>query len=108
MKGVKRWMACGDNHGDMQDDRAVAACLEFSKTWKPEIRVHWGDGFDLRCFRKNASQEESRDSIKADVEKGLEFIGKYKPTVYLRGNHCERCGMRHRRMMGKSPTLPHT
>jgi hypothetical protein len=74
----------------MQDDRAVAALLEFCRYWKPEIRVHWGDAFDFRAFRKNASQEESRDSIKADVERGLEFLTAFKPTVFLQGNHDAR------------------
>lgn len=86
----ERWMAVSDNHGDKQNAKAVSAALEFAKHWKPGIRLHLGDAFDFRCFRKNASQDESRDSIKADVEMGLEFIGKYKPTVFLRGNHDER------------------
>lgn len=90
MAKPKRWMAVPDNHGDMQDHRAVKACLEFARYWKPDIRVHLGDCFDFRALRRNASDQESRDRLGDDIEAGCKFLRDYKPTHWLRGNHDER------------------
>lgn len=86
----QRFIVVGDNHGDMQDSKACDAMFEFAKSWKPTIRVHLGDCFDFRCFRRSASDEEKRDGISDDIDAGIAFMEKFKPTHYLRGNHCER------------------
>lgn len=90
MAKAKRWMAVADNHGDMQDGRAVKAALAFARFWKPDIRVHLGDNFDFRALRRNASDEESRDRLGNDIEAGCKFLRDYRPTHWLRGNHDER------------------
>ncbi len=90
MSKPKRFIVCSDNHGDMQDDKAVKAFFEFAKDWKAEVRVHAGDGFDIRAFRKGASEEDQAGSLEQDITSGLDFIHRFKPTHYLRGNHCER------------------
>lgn len=87
---AKRFVVCGDNHGDMQDNGACAAFFDFVKHWKPEVRVHLGDCFDFRALRRKASEEERRDGLGADIDAGLSFIRRYKPTHFLRGNHDER------------------
>lgn len=79
-----------DNHGNEQDDAAVKAFFEFCKWFKPEIRVHGGDCFNFACLRKNASDEEKRESIREDVDAGIAFLKEFKPTHFLRGNHDER------------------
>lgn len=90
MSKPRRWMAVSDNHGDRQDEKAVAAALAFAKHWKPEIRVHLGDAFDCRCLRKKASDAERRASLADDIDAGCDFLDAYKPTHFLRGNHDER------------------
>lgn len=90
MTPYRKWMAVFDNHGDMQDDGAVKAAMEFKKFWKPQIRIHGGDCFDYRCLRKKATEQEKRERIDPDHDAGIEFIKKYEPTHFLRGNHDER------------------
>lgn len=85
-----RFVFVADNHGDRADPHSVKALFEFMQFWKPEIRIHGGDCFDLRAFRKKASEEERLESIKDDVEAGLDFMARFRPTVWLRGNHDER------------------
>lgn len=87
MAKQKRFVIAFDNHGDMQDDEAVNAFFDFCKDWKPTIRIHGGDAFDLRCLRKGASAEEKQEGIKADVEAGVDFLKRLKPQVLLLGNH---------------------
>lgn len=89
-KRYQRWAACFDNHGDRQDDKAVKAFKEFCGWFKPEIRIHGGDCWDFRCLRKGANDEEKREGFKGDLDHGLDFVGWYKPTKFLRGNHDER------------------
>lgn len=86
----RRFIVCSDNHGDMQDEKAVKAFLAFAKDWNADIRVHAGDGFDIRAFRKGASEEDQCGSLEEDVAAGLDFIRRFKPNHFLRGNHDER------------------
>lgn len=85
-----RWVAAADNHGNHQDDSAVAAFHDFCKWFGPAERLHIGDAFDFACLRRGASDEEKREPLKADIEAGIDFLATFKPTVYLRGNHCQR------------------
>ena len=85
-----RWMFVSDSHGDMQDDTAVAAMFDFYKAWRPEVRIHGGDAFDFRPLRKKASDQELREGKCLDVQMGIEFLSKFRPTHFLRGNHDER------------------
>ncbi len=48
MSTPTRFIAFGDNHGDMVDPEAQDALLEFIKDYKPTVRVHLGDAFDFR------------------------------------------------------------
>lgn len=86
----KRWIAVFDNHGDMQDDSAVELMFDFMKGWKPDYRIHGGDCFDVRRWRLKASDVERRESMNDDVECGLQFLARFQPTHFLRGNHDER------------------
>ncbi len=90
MTPYRKFIAVFDNHGDAQDDSAVAAMFEFLKFWKPELRIHGGDCFDFRFLRKNATEGEKRERIQEDFDTGIEFIERFKPTHFLRGNHDER------------------
>lgn len=85
-----RFMAGFDVHGDQQDPAANKVFFEFAEHWKPKIRICGGDQFDFRPLRKGASEDERREHLSADVEAGMRWFNRFKPTHYLRGNHCER------------------
>lgn len=87
---VKRWVAVFDNHGDRADQRSVTVLWEFMRDWRPEIRIHGGDCFDFRPFRRKASDQERREATGADFEAGCSFLHTFEPTHFLRGNHDER------------------
>jgi len=86
---MKRFLAFGDNHGDMVDEDALKALIKFKKHYKPHLTIHLGDLFDYRALRKGISQSESDayDGLRADTLKGYEFLEKTKPDVLLIGNH---------------------
>jgi predicted phosphodiesterase len=86
----KPFTIVGDNHGDQQDDNAVAAFQKFNKDWKPKIRIHLGDVFDFRPIRLKATELEKAEFMRKDFDAGLEFLNQFAPTHFLRGNHDER------------------
>lgn len=87
---MKRWVFATDLHGDNQDPDAVGALHYFVRKFKPDIRIFGGDLFDFRPLRRNGSKGEQGESMAADVEAGMEFLKRFKPNVFLRGNHDER------------------
>lgn len=95
----KRFIAIFDPHGDKQHQPTMRVVREFMRVWKPQIKVHGGDGFDFRWLRKGAQDGELREDIQQDFDAGLELLSWYKPTHFLRGNHDERlwdCLLPHR------------
>jgi predicted phosphodiesterase len=91
---TKRFVICGDNHGDEQDDKSVAALFEFCGDFKPDLAVHLGDNWDFRNLRKKASNDEKSESMAGDYLQGKEFLEKFfsfgHERYFLRGNHDER------------------
>ena len=87
---MKTFVFATDLHGDHQNPDAVDALLKFTKVFKPDVRIFGGDLFDFRAIRRGASKSEQGDSMGADVEAGMHFLGEFKPHVFLRGNHDER------------------
>lgn len=87
---MKKWIAVFDNHGDQADPHTVATLWEFMRHWRPEIRIHGGDCFDFRPFRRKASDQERREATGDDFAAGCDFLSRFKPTHFLRGNHDER------------------
>jgi hypothetical protein len=85
-----RFTFATDLHGDRQDGATVKAFFEIEKQWKPKHRIFGGDLIDLRALRKGASQEEKCESMRSDIDAGRDFLSKWKPTTFLRGNHDER------------------
>ena len=87
-----RFVFASDSHGDMADPEALEALWEFCKDYKPEVRVAGGDHFDLRALRRGvgSSDAESGESLKADLDAGKDFLRRFRPTVYLWGNHEHR------------------
>lgn len=90
MKKLTRFVLVSDTHGDEIDRKAERMFFEFVRDYKPTIRVHMGDAFDFRCFRRKASDEERRGALLDDINAGIAFMDEYKPTHWLRGNHDER------------------
>ena len=84
----KRIMAVGCSHGLHADLKAVAAVLKFRNSYKPDTCVHLGDFCDTTAFRSGAkgSADES-EPIAPDVEGGLDFLERLRPTLVLAGNH---------------------
>lgn len=85
-----------DTHGDQIDPEASKKFLDFVKAYQPQILVHGGDLFDLRPFRKGASEEERRESLSLDLKMGMGFLesmmegGKADKRIFLEGNHDDR------------------
>ena len=79
-----------DFHGDHVDRQSLDALLAFSKDFKPNIKILGGDLFDLRPLRKGACHDEKRESMQADWTTGMEILARWRPGVFLRGNHCQR------------------
>ena len=87
MKPIK-FVAFGDNHGDMCDPEAFGALMEFIKDYKPDVRVHLGDAMDCRSLRRGVGNDaESAESLTMDFDLYSEFMMRTKPDVYLWGNH---------------------
>jgi hypothetical protein len=96
MSNPIRFVAVGDNHGDMVDDESFQAVQQFIKDYKPTVRVHLGDCFDFRSLRRGVGNDaESAESLKEDIQGGIEFLNMFFGTgatsstkgVYLWGNH---------------------
>tara|TARA_Y100001938_G_scaffold99362_1_gene135871 strand:- start:132 stop:869 length:738 start_codon:yes stop_codon:yes gene_type:complete len=87
---MKKFIYASDLHGDVQDWDTVQVLYDFAEVYKPQVRVFGGDLFDFRNIRRGAGPAERQDSMAADVECGLEFLGKFKPNVLLLGNHDKR------------------
>jgi len=87
---MQKFVFASDLHGDMQDHEAVGKFYDFLDVWQPEKRIFGGDLFDFRNIRRNAAAGEKQASMVADVEAGLEFLQRFKPNVFLLGNHDKR------------------
>ena len=85
-----RFLAVGDNHGDMVDTEAAKQLFDFVQDYQPHEVIHLGDCFDFRSLRSGASGKEEAESLHDDVEAGLEFIHELRPTVFHYGNHEDR------------------
>ena len=71
---MKRFVIVGDSHGDMVDPCVLKAFRKFMGMWKPSIRVHLGDLFDLRNLRRGASQEDQNDDLRDDIWNNLDSV----------------------------------
>ena len=83
-----RWVAAGDTHGDMIDREAEAALLEYCRDYRPSIKIHLGDALDARSLRRGVGNDaESAESLNDDLSAFASHMGRFKPDVYLWGNH---------------------
>ena len=86
----RKFVIAFDNHGDMIDPNAMSIFFRFVEDFKPDVRIHGGDCFDFRPLRNKASADEQREGWRNDVEMGLDFLRRFNPSVWCRGNHDER------------------
>ena len=88
-----RVVVMGDNHGNHADPDTLEAILAFCRDFKPHHRVHLGDNWDLAALRRgvgNQDKEASQAALLEDIEAGIQWVERYRPTHFLMGNHEHR------------------
>lgn len=87
----EKFMAVSCSHGKYADPSAIEAVLTMRDRWKPSIMVHLGDWCDTTAFRSGAvgSSDES-EPVAPDIDGGIQFLRKLRPTHVLDGNHEDR------------------
>lgn len=90
VNGWKRWVAGYDPHGINQDRKSNESFFKFVEQWNPHIRIAGGDIWDFKQLRKKSDAYERRESMAVDVAEGKEWMRRFRPHVFLRGNHDER------------------
>lgn len=90
MSKLIKFVAVGDNHGDMVDKDVASEFFKFLRWFSPDEVIHLGDNFDFRSIRRGAGRKEEDESLVADVKAGKDFISRTQPTVFLNGNHDDR------------------
>jgi hypothetical protein len=86
----QNFIIVGDNHGELEERSATDAMFKFVKDWQPKYRIHLGDNWDFSPMRSKVGETEAHENIGGDFKAGMEFLEKFKPTHFLRGNHDER------------------
>lgn len=84
---LTRIIAVGDNHGDLIHRADADIFIEFCRTFKPNLKVHLGDNWDFRNLRRGADPREEGDDMEPDLTAGFMFLDRFKPNVFLLGNH---------------------
>ena len=91
MSRLTKFIFASDSHGDMADPESLSALYEFTKDFKPDLKIAGGDHYDFRSLRKGVgSDKEGAESLQLDIEAGEQFFARWKPDVYLWGNHEHR------------------
>jgi hypothetical protein len=84
---LKRFCCVGDNHGALVHRADADAFFAFCKSFKPHLKVHLGDNFDFANLRRGADPREEGDDMEPDLTAGFMFLDRFKPDVFLLGNH---------------------
>lgn len=84
---MKRFVAVGDNHGSLINQEDCKTFLDFCADFKPHHRIHLGDNWDFANIRKGVDPEEEIDDPQPDWDAGYLFLERFRPTVFLCGNH---------------------
>ena len=87
----KRLLAVGCSHGIHADPKAISAVLKFRESYKPDTCVHLGDFCDTAAFRSGAKGTgDESEPVQPDIDGGLDFLEKLRPTLVFAGNHEDR------------------
>jgi hypothetical protein len=82
-------LAC--SHGELIDPTAEPAILNFCADFKPHTIAHLGDWCDTQAWRQGAKgTKDETHSIADDINAGLIFLSKLRPTIVFNGNHEHR------------------
>jgi len=73
----RRFVIAPDIHGSLMDERACDAVLNFTRDFKPDVRVIAGDLWDFAAIRKGASEDERKQSMKDDFDAGATFANAF-------------------------------
>jgi len=85
---IIRWVAAGDNHGQLVCEETQDALASFIGRWRHQLRIHTGDCFDFGAWRRGATPDEQEEGITDDLKHGNYFLRKVlKPTIFMQGNH---------------------
>lgn len=87
---MKKWIAVGDNHGILIHRPTAEKFFAFAKDYKPQIKIHLGDCFDFANLRRGADPREEGDDMEPDLTAGFLFLERFRPTVFIPGNHDHR------------------
>ena len=104
---TERWIFITDTHGDQIDPDFRRITLDFIKDFKPQVRIHGGDVWDLRALRHGASDEERAEGIQDDIEQGIDYLKAMKATHLLWGNHDTRLVDAMDSMVGRTREYAH-
>lgn len=84
----KRFIICSCSHAELIDPTAESALLKFREEYKPEIVAHLGDAVDTQAWRAGAKgSADETHSVSDDIETGLNFLARLRPTLFFNGNH---------------------
>ena len=86
----KKFIVCGDSHGNLVCEDTKKKFFDFVSNWKPHYRIHLGDFIDAPSLRKGCSIEERALGISDDFNAGMQFLQEYKPHYLTLGNHDDR------------------
>lgn len=91
MAPPKRFIAVADSHGKLINPRCEQVVHDFIRDFKPTVRIHLGDGWNLGALRQGATPAEQEESIKDDFTEAERFLVKFfkggEENYYLEGNH---------------------
>lgn len=90
MPTLERFIAVGDNHGDLVDEKVAEVMFDFKRSFRPTVRIHAGDCWNFAAFRRGATEQEQRSELKPDIVAGKDYMRRFNPTVFLAGNHDQR------------------
>lgn len=83
----RRIVIVSDNHSHSICPLTEEKLFQVIKDFQPTDRIHLGDFTDLAAWRDGASPRDRLESVGADVDRGLEFVERFKPDVMTFGNH---------------------
>jgi predicted phosphodiesterase len=90
----RRFLAVGCSHGKYADPTAIEAVLKMRQAWiagKDDLVVHLGDWCDTTAFRSGArGTSDESEPVAPDIDGGIQFLKKLRPTHVLDGNHEDR------------------
>jgi len=87
----EKFLAVSCSHGKYADETAIQAVLTMRERWKPSLVVHLGDWCDTTAFRSGAiGTSDEAEPVAPDIDGGIAFLKKLRPTHVLDGNHEDR------------------